>query len=172
VCCSVLQCVAGINSYQEKPRSGRHLVKTIEEKHGEKQSKTQPVSYRHTFRISFVQPQSTRRQFSPRAVSRVEEERCVVPHSMTDLRVVPETSLIVTIKHQYISESHRNSKSPSGGSITNDQCLHVTHIRDAAHSESNKEKNLVHQAGCGYRLAKTHRIPYRYRSFSAQEPCI
>jgi len=55
--------------------------------------------------------------------------------SIIDLWVVPETSLIVTwTKHQHISESHRNSKPPSGGTITTDRCL--THIWDVAHSES------------------------------------
>ena len=34
-----------------------------------------------------------------------------------------------------------NSKPPSGGSITTDQCL--THIRDAAHSESNAVLRLA-----------------------------
>jgi len=62
------------------------------------------------------------------------EEPFVIPNSITDLWVVPETILTVTwIKHQHISASHWNSKSPSGGTITTDRCL--THIRDAAHSE-------------------------------------
>jgi len=66
---------------------------------------------------------------------------------ITDLWVVPKTSLIVTcIKHQHISESHRNSKPPSGGTINTDRCL--THIRDAAHSKS---KELELELYRGYR---------------------
>jgi len=39
-----------------------------------KERKTQRVSYRHTFRMSFLQSQSTRRQFSRTTVSCGEEE--------------------------------------------------------------------------------------------------
>jgi len=96
---------------------------------------TQRGSKRHTRRIFFLRSKSTRKQISRRTVSRGKEETCVIHDSITDLRVVPETSLIVTwIKHQHICESHRNSKFPSGGTITKDRCL--IHIRDAAHSKS------------------------------------
>ena len=36
-----------------------------------------------------------------------------------------------------------NSKPPSGGTITNDRCL--THMRDAAHSESTTKSHMNHQ---------------------------
>jgi len=59
----------------------------------------------------------------------------VLHNSIADFCVVAETSLTETcIKHQHISESHRNSNPPSNGTITTDRCL--THIRDAAHSEN------------------------------------
>jgi len=62
----------------------------------------------------------------------------VILDSITDLQVVPETSLIVTwIKHQHISESHRNPKPFSCGTVTTDRCL--IHIRDAAHSERKRK---------------------------------
>jgi len=94
------------------------------------------VSFSEYFlQTSFLQSQSTWRQISHRTVSRGEEETCVIHHSITDLWVVPEPSLIVTwIKQKNISGKHRNSKPPSGGTITTDRCL--THIRDAAHSEN------------------------------------
>ena len=50
-------------------------------------------------------------------------------------RVTPKAIFKVTwIKHKNFRESQRDSEPPSGGSITTDRCL--THIRDAAHSES------------------------------------
>ena len=61
-----------------------------------KERKTQRESWRHTRCIFFVQPQSTRKQISRRTVSREEEETRVIHHSITDLWVVPEISLIVT----------------------------------------------------------------------------
>jgi len=62
----------------------------------EKERKTQRESKRHTRRIFFLQSKSTSNQISRRAVSRGEEETCVIHDSITDLRVDPETSLIVT----------------------------------------------------------------------------
>jgi len=47
-------------------------------------------------RIFFLLYKSTRKQISRRTVSRGEEETCVIHDSITDLWVVPETSLIVT----------------------------------------------------------------------------
>ena len=54
----------------------------------------------------------------------------------TYFRVIAEIILIVTwIKHKHLCESHWISKTPSGGTITTDQCL--TYIPDAVHSERN-----------------------------------
>jgi len=70
----------------------------------------------------------------------------VVHDSITDLWVVPDTSLTVTwIKHQHISASHQNFKSPSGGTMTTDQYL--THIRDAARSGN------IYKLAVGLRLS-------------------
>ena len=58
------------------------------------------------------------------------------------LRVARGSRLTLTwIKHQHISASHRNLKPPSGKTITTDRCL--THIRDAAHSDSNVFVSLL-----------------------------
>ena len=87
----------------------------------------------------------TRRKFSRQTVSGWEEP-FVIHDSIIDLWVGPKTSSTVTwIKHQHISASHRNFKPPSGGTITTEQCL--THIRDAARSESHRGRVKIHERG-------------------------
>ena len=81
---------------------------------------------------------------APRTVSRGEQQKCVIHDSITDLWVVPEISSIITwIKHQHISdsESHRNSKSPSGGTIT---------CNEYQHSSSRYTWNGFTHSFCGY----------------------
>ena len=69
-----------INYYKEKERKTPH----------------QRESKRHTRPIFFLRTKSTRKQISRRTVSLGGEETCVIHDLITDLRVVPETSLIVT----------------------------------------------------------------------------
>jgi len=129
------------------------------------------VSYRHTLRIfnrAFLQPESTRRQFSRRTVSRGEEETCVIHDSITDwdLWVLPETSLIVTSTvHQHISESHRNSKFPSGGTNTTYRCL--THIRDAARSDSNNLARFATEHSWSRLIQRIYIFCHTERAFQA-----
>jgi len=86
------------NWYQEKARNARHLVKTIEEKHDDQRRKRKE----HAARVQ--ETHSSHLLPSVQIHEETDLKNCfswgggnvLIHDSITDLRVVPETSLIMT----------------------------------------------------------------------------
>jgi hypothetical protein len=129
---------SGSNSFLEKTRSGRRLDSTIEEKHEEKKNKTQGVFLELHSAVLLFTVWILEGTLSPQKCFLWGGGNVFVSWlDYISFRVRPETIFncdMDKLEHDLFRELLRNSKPPSGGTNTTDRCL--THIRDAAHSES------------------------------------